>query len=383
MKTLPLQRRTLALLAFLLPLLALFVHVALRSGPLAPVAVTTLTVETKTLAPSLFGIGTVEARYTHKVGPTAAGRLKSLAVQVGDRVKAGQVLGVMEPVDLDARVNSQQAALQRAEAALKEADARAQFARAQATRYEQLAGAKLVSDELASTKRQERQIADAALDGAREELRRIKSEFAAIVAQQRNLTLIAPVEGLVTVRHVDPGTTVVAGQPVIELIDPKSLWINARLDQASANGLAAGLPARITLRSRSGSTATGRVLRIEPVADAVTEEILAKVVFDALPDPLPPVGELAEVTILLPAVPPAPAIRNAALHRRGSETGVWKLVDDHAAFTPVTRGASDLDGNVQVTQGLAPGDIIVLYSEKLLSADRRVRIVERIPGTAP
>lgn len=383
MKALPLQRRTLALLAFLLPLLALFVYVALRSGPLAPVTVTTQTVATKALTPALFGIGTVEARYTHKVGPTAAGRLKSLAVQVGDRVRAGQVLGVMEPVDLDARVGSQQAARQRAEAALKEVDARAQFARTQATRYEQLAAEKLVSDELASTKRQERQIADAALEGAREELRRVKSDFAAIIAQQRNLTLVAPADGLVTVRHVDPGTTVVAGQPVIELIDPQSLWINARLDQASATGLAAGLPARIVLRSRRGSTFTGRVLRIEPVADAVTEEILAKVVFDALPDPLPPVGELAEVTIDLPAMAAAPVIRNAAIHRAGDQTGVWKLVDERAVFTPVTTGASDLDGNMQITQGLAPGDVIVLYSEKTLSAERRIRIVERIPGTAP
>lgn len=383
MKSLPLRRRTLALLAFLLPLLALFAYVALRSGPLAPVAVTTQAVETKALTPSLFGIGTVEARYTHKVGPTAAGRLKSLAVQVGDRVKAGQVLGVMEPVDLDARVNSQKAALQRAEAALKEVDARAQFARTQATRYEQLAAAKLVSDELASTKRQERQIADAALDGAREELRRAKSDYAAIVAQQRNLTLVAPADGLVTVRHVDPGTTVVAGQPVMELIAPNSLWINTRLDQASATGLAAGLPARIALRSRRGSTFAGRVLRIEPIADAVTEEILAKVVFDAMPEPLPPVGELAEVTIDLPAVAAAPVIRNAAIHRVRDNTGVWKLVDARAVFSPVTTGASDLDGNVQVTQGLAPGDIIVLYSEKTLSADRRIRVVERIPGTAP
>jgi HlyD family secretion protein len=380
MKTLPLQRRTLALIAFLLPLLVLFVYVALRSGPLAPVAVTTQIVETKALSPSLFGIGTVEARYTHKIGPTAAGRLKSLAVQVGDRVKAGQVLGVMEPVDLDARVVSQQAAQLRAEALLKEVDARAQYARAQATRYEQLAAEKLVSEELASTKRQERQIADAALDAAREELRRVKSDYAAIVAQQRNLTLVAPADGLVTVRHVDPGTTVVAGQPVIELIAPDSLWINARLDQASATGLAAGLPARIVLRSRSGSPFAGRVLRVEPVADAVTEEILAKIAFDALPAPLPPVGELAEVTIDLPAVAAAPVIRNAALHRVGEKTGVWKLVDKRAVFSPVTTGASDLDGNVQVTQGLAPGDVVVLYSEKTLSAERRLRVVENIPG---
>ena len=63
MKGLPLQRRTLALIAVIVPLLALFIYVGLRSGPLAPVAVTVANVESRAITPALFGIGTVEARY--------------------------------------------------------------------------------------------------------------------------------------------------------------------------------------------------------------------------------------------------------------------------------------------------------------------------------
>jgi hypothetical protein len=55
-----------------------------------------------------------------------------------------------------------------------------------------------------------------------------------------NLRLIAPVDGVVAVRDADPGTTIVAGQAVVEVIDPKSLWINVRFDQISASGLAGG-----------------------------------------------------------------------------------------------------------------------------------------------
>ena len=124
MKKLPLQGRTLALLAVIIPLLVLFIYVGLRSGPLAPVAVTVASVESRAITPALFGIGTVEARYTYKIGPTFAGRVKRLEVHVGDQVKAGQVLGEMEPVDLDARVRSQESAFKRAEAALREAEAR-------------------------------------------------------------------------------------------------------------------------------------------------------------------------------------------------------------------------------------------------------------------
>nr|WP_296482209.1 hypothetical protein [Rhodoferax sp.] len=72
MKNLPLLGRTLALVAVIVPLIALFIYVGLRSGPLAPVAVTVVTVESRAATPALFGIGTVEARYTYKIGPTPA-----------------------------------------------------------------------------------------------------------------------------------------------------------------------------------------------------------------------------------------------------------------------------------------------------------------------
>ena len=57
-------------------------------------------------------------------------------------------------------------------------------------------------------------------------------------------------DGLVIARQADAGTTVVlAGQAVIELINPDSLWIDTRFDQISAEGLQAGLPAQVQLRS--------------------------------------------------------------------------------------------------------------------------------------
>ena len=382
MKKLPLQGRTLALLAVIIPLLVLFIYVGLRSGPLAPVAVTVASVESRAITPALFGIGTVEARYTYKIGPTFAGRVKRLEVHVGDQVKAGQVLGEMEPVDLDDRVRSQESVFKRAEAALREAEARQAYAQTQARRYEQLFAVRSTSEEIVTTKRQELQIADAALSAAREDIARARSDREGLVAQRSNLRLIAPVDGVVAVRDADPGTTIVAGQAVVEVIDPKSLWINVRFDQISASGLAGGLPTLIVLRSRGGQTLKGRVLRVEPKADAVTEETLAKVTFDNKPEPLPPVGELAEVTVDLPALPAAPLIPNAAVQREGDKVGVWQMVDGDLHFSPVKLGASDLNGYVQVREGLKNGDQIVTYSEKALTARSRIHVVDHIPGVS-
>lgn len=380
MKRFPVKGRTVAILAVIIPLLGILAFIALRSGPLAPVPVTVVTVEARSIAPALYGIGTVEARYTYMIGPTFAGRLKRLDVQVGDSVKAGQVLGEMDPVDLADRATSQDSALKRAEASLREAESRQVYARVQAQRYEQLFAIRSTSEEILATKQQELQIADAVQAVAREDLARARSDRDAVYEQLSNLRLIAPVDGIVAVRAFDPGTTIVAGQAVVELIEPTSLWINVRFDQISASGLVAGLPGRIVLRSRGGQPLEGRVLRLEPKADAVTEELLAKVTFATQPAVIPPIGELAEVTVDLPTLPAAPVIPNAAVRRVGDKIGVWQIVGGDLHFAPVKLGAADLDGNVQVREGIASGDRIVAYSEKALTARSRIHVVEQLAG---
>lgn len=380
MSRFPLRGRTLALIAAIVPLLILFIYVGLRSGPLAPVAVTVTSVTSEAVSPALFGIGTVEARHTHKIGPIFAGRIQRLDVQVGDEVKAGQVLGEMDPVDLEDRGRSLEAAVRRAEAVLREAEARHAFASTQAQRYDELYASRSVSEELRGTKRQELQIAAAARAVAQAEVVRVRSDREGLGVQQGSLRLVAPVDGLVVAREADPGTTVVAGQAVVELIDPSSLWMNVRFDQISAAGLRRDLPAQIVLSSRSGLPLKGHVLRVEPKADAVTEETLAKVVFDTQPESLPPLGELAEVTVNLPALPAAPTVANATLRRLGEQTGVWKLVDGDLQFVPVKLGASDLNGRVQVREGVAVGDQVVTYSEKTLTAKSRIKVVDHIAG---
>lgn len=393
MKLLSLNRRMLALVAVLMLLLALLIYVALRSGPLAPIPVTVTTVESHTIAPALFGIGTVEARYTYRIGPTVPGRIKRVDVQVGDSVQAGQLLGEMDPVDFNDRIAAQEAALRRgesavvaAEAQVREMLARKTYAEKQASRYEQLLKTRSVSEESVEGKRQEIQVTEAGFaaaranfDATRQEMARIRSDLDGLIQQRANLRLIAPVPGLVAARNADPGTTVVAGQSVVEVIDPTSLWINVRFDQLRISGLSAGLPVYIVLRSQEGRH-TGRVLRVEPMADAVTEETLAKVTLDVLPKKLPPVGELAEVTVTMSELPASPVVPNASVKRVDGRLGVWVIDGDKLHFAPVKMGATDLDGRVQILDGLKEGERVVVYSQRALRLHSRVKIVERLAG---
>ncbi|MEN6587104.1 MAG: efflux RND transporter periplasmic adaptor subunit, partial [Sulfuricella sp.] len=108
---------------FAIALLLALGWVVTTSGPLAPIKVTVTKVARGEVAPALFGIGTVEARRAYLIGPTAAGRVRSVLADVGDSVKAGQLLAEMDPVDLDARVTSTAAATARAGSAVKTAQA--------------------------------------------------------------------------------------------------------------------------------------------------------------------------------------------------------------------------------------------------------------------
>lgn len=382
LQSFPIKGRTLALLVVLVPMLALFVYVGMRSGPLAPVSITVVQVQSKVLTPALFGIGTVQARYTHSIGPTYAGRLASLSVDVGDRIHRGQLLGEMEPVDLDFRLAAQDAAIERARASVSEAQSRLEFAQTQAERYEQLFAVKSTSQEVLATKRHELRLARASLDVATRELERVQTERQGLQAQRDNLRLVSPVDGLVVKRDLEPGTTVVAGQTVIEVIDPDSLWVNTRFDQINATGLAQGQAANVVLRSRAGEVLPGEVTRVEPLADAVTEEMLAKVAFKRTPTPLPPIGELAEVTVELDGLPSSPVIPNAAIRRDGAQPIVWKVVSGELQRTPVTLGVHDLDGNVQVLRGLQAGDEVVVYSDSDVNAERPIKIVGQIAGAS-
>ncbi len=393
MKKIHIQGRTLAMIGVLVPLLALFVYVAIRSGPLAPVLVTATTVDNQSVMPALFGIGTIEARYTYRIGPTFAGRVQQVSVDVGDRVSAGQLLGEMDPVDLDDRIAALEAALKRAESQVTVAEAQAgdatarmTYAETQAQRYEQLVEARTASAELLDAKRQERAVAEtslasarANLDAVRHEQTRVRSDRDALVKQRANLRLIAPADGLVVSRKAEPGSTVVAGQPVVEIVDPESLWVNVRFDQLNAAGLRADLPAQIVLRSKAGRKLAGRVLRVEPLADSVTEEILAKVAFDSLSGALPPIGELAEVTVTLPALPPRSTLPNACVQRSNGRLGVWLIEGSRLRFASVTTGAQDLGGRIQILDGLQPGDHVVVYSRRMLDHRTRVKVVERLP----
>ena len=391
MKPNPLLLRRLAMGALALALISAIAYVSLRTGPLAPVKITVQQAHEGTFSPAIFGIGTVEARRSWMVGPTVAGRVLNVKVDVGDVVKAGQLLAEMDPIDLEQRLSALNASLARAgsaqtaaQAQLKDAAARRALAAANTQRNQDLARQNFISPGALDARLQEQTSADAAMQAAQanlagsgQDMTRLKAERAGLAQQRSNVRLLAPADSVVTTRDAEAGSTVVAGQPVLRLIDPSSLWVKLRVDQGRSAGLAPGLQGGIVLRSQPQTTLSGQVARIELLADSVTEERIAQVTFTE-PPPGISVGEMAEVTLQLPATAPTLLLPNASIQRQYGRTGVWRLNGDTPEFAPVELGARSLDGQVQVLKGLSKDDRVVVYSEKALKAGARVKVVDAL-----
>ena len=353
--------RTATLIGLGVGIVVLLGWLVTSQGPLAPVKVTVAKVAQGPLVARTFGIGTVEARRSYALGPTLASRVMRVLVDQGDTVKAGQLVAELDPVDLTDRVTSGELAAERAASAIRaaqaqlvEAQSRAQIAMSVARRYVDLRAQGFVSQEAADAKAHEANAAKAGVDAAtaqvavaRRDHERAQADVAGIGKLRTQARLVSPVDGVVSARLVEPGTTVVAGQAVLQVIDPATLWVKARIDQGQSGGVRVGQPAEIVLRSDPQRAYRGEVQRVDWVSDAVTEERIVNVGFASRPEGVS-VGELVEVTINIAELANVRSVPAAAVKRVDRQDGVWLFTKGSVTFRPVKVGITTLDGRSQV-----------------------------------
>lgn len=370
-------------------LLTIFSWVVVTQGPLAPVKITVEKVQVGNLANSVFGIGTLKARHGYNLAPTMTSRVKSVLVDQGDSVVAGQVLAEMDPVDLDDKLAGSQRVVEKtanailvAEAQLSEAQSRLKTIAATATRYQELREGGFVSQEMFDAKLHEKNAALSALAASSANLAIASDDHARARADTRGVgkaraqtRLLSPVNGVIAARLVEPGSTLVGGQLAFQVIDQNNLWVETRIAQQQAGLVRVGQVAEIVLRSQPHVPLMGKVERIDMVSDAVTEERIVNV---SLNSAQASIGEYAEVTFKLPELNDARSIPSAALKRVDRQNGVWVLQGGKVAFKPVKIGLATMDGRTQILDGLSDSDEVIVYSQQALRADLKVKVVSEL-----
>lgn len=363
------------------------------SAYLRPVKVQVAAVQ-RDVAVDVFGLGTVEARVTSKVGFKVSGVLVELRADVGDRVAKGAVLARLDDREQRAQVARANAAIEQAAANLQRAKASVEKAKANYANASSINQRRQTLLQSNNTSVETAQTAKAAEDAtlgdvnlANSDVLVAEANISDAKAQQQQQTatldfhtLAAPYDAMVTARLKELGSALGAGEPVFTLIDPKSIWVLAFIDESKAGEIKVGEPAEIVLRSQPGRRIVGRVARIEPESDRVNEERKVEIAFEKIPKDIN-LGEQTEVYITTVTLPQVLLVPEAAIVGLAKNRGtIWAVEDARLQQHEVMLGHRLLDGRYEIVSGLPDKAQAVVQLPSGLRVGRAAKITQGPSG---
>jgi len=342
-----------------------------------------------TLDVEVFGIGTLDAKEFYSIGPRITGRVRALYKDQGDMVKKGELLAKIDPVELEAAAKELKAAINKAvfsknaaREQLEEAKAKNALEEVTLNRYEKLSSDGFVSQaELdaasfsAFSSRSRISSAKALLDSANAEISRLENSLAGVNARIKELSLRAPADLLVLSRDAETGETIVGGKGIFRLVDIKSVWIKAYVDERSSGGIRVGQSAKISLRSAPEKTFSGVVKRISPISDLQTEEREINVAFDKLPTPFY-INEQAEVRIVTKSLKDVLKVPVRMIVQREGKKGVWSVKEGRAYFKEIKIIEKSLDAYAAIEADIVENETILVpdSSKRALKDGMRINL---------
>jgi RND family efflux transporter MFP subunit len=314
--------------------------------------------------------GNVQANYEAPIYARTNGYLRRWLVDIGTRVKTGQVLGEIEAPEIDQQ-------LRQAQADLATAEANEKIASVTAERWRNLRNTDSVSKQEADEKISQAASTEAQVQAARANVQRLRelSGFEKIVA---------PFDGVVTARNTDIGQLINAGSgsgpALFRIADTRKLRLYVNVPQTYAAMMQPGLTAEVQFPDRPGKTYTATVDRTSSAIDTSSRTLLAQLLVDNKSGELLP-GAYSEVHFKVPPGGTSGSFKVPAnvLLFRGDGLHV-ATVDgqDRVVLKPVMIGR-DYGADVEIVQGLGPEDDVILSPPDSLTAGAVVRVAGAKP----
>lgn len=302
--------------------------------------------------------GEVRPRYETRLAFRVGGKIVERRVEVGARVREGQVLARLDPEDL-----AQAAASARAQMAGAEAER--ELAASDLKRYTDLRAKNFISQAEFDRRASAYTTADARLQAVRAQYRQAanQSDYAALAADTA---------GVITAIEAEAGQVVAAGQTVARLARPGGREIAIAVPESQRELVERAAGFRVTLNAVPGMSWQGRLRELSPVADPATRTYAARIAVPGA-DGHVEIGMSARVAVAGTAATPGFELPIAALYARGESPQVW-LVSADGTVRLVSVSTRGLAGDrVVIEAGLAAGDLVVIAGAQLLRAGQRVR----------
>jgi RND family efflux transporter MFP subunit len=353
-----------------LPLTAALVLAACSQQPPAgddvrPVRVMTVALARTTAVADL--PGEIRPRIETRVGFQVGGRIVERRVELGQSVKAGQVLATLDAQDYRLSAVAAREALV---AAQTDRDQQ----RADYTRYEELRTKGFIS--AADLERRK-----SALDAAEARYKQAAAQAEVSGNQAGYTTLKAPTAGVVTGIDAEAGQVVAAGQSVVRLAPTAEKEVAIAIPEGRLAALRRVPEVKVSLWA-GGTALRGRVREIAPVADAATRTFPARITL-LEPPAEAAFGMTATVVFETPLPDAVVQLPLQALLREGDATYVWKLDRERMTVQRVPIVVASITGNeVVVGGGVQPGDTLVTAGVHLLKDGQKVKLLDPQPAPA-
>jgi len=355
---------------------------ASSAAPARPLTVTVVTAAVQQW-PSIYeATGTVRARSSTVISAKWMGYVREVKVQVGDRVREGQLLVALDTRDLDASSGRAEAAREEVRSVIPEADSAVAGARAnldlvQVTfkRMNELYGKRSISDQEFDEASAKVKAAQAAYEIARAKRTQLDAKLAQAdqEAQATKVTrsyaeVQAPFAGLVTAKSVDPGNLAVPGAPLLT-IERDGYRLEASVEESRLGTIRAGQPVAVTLDGINRSF-DARVSEIVPAVDAASRAYIVKI--DLPSTPALRSGLFGRAMFQIGSRSPLTIPAGAAIER-GQLQSVF-AVDNGVARTRLVTLGEKLKDQVEVLSGLNAGDKVIFPAPQDLSEGSRVEV---------
>ncbi|MGV3683628.1 MAG: efflux RND transporter periplasmic adaptor subunit [Acidovorax sp.] len=313
--------------------------------------------------------GEVRARVESRLGFRVAGKIVQRQAELGQRVKAGDVLAQLDPRDYQLAADS-------ARAQLASATTQRDLAAADYKRYQTLKDQNFISG--AELERR-----DATLKAAQAALDQARAQLSSQGNQATYTRLVADVSGVVTGIEAEPGQVVAAGTPVVRIAQDGPRDVVFAVPEDKVAQIAVG--SDVAVRGWSGGPEmAGKVREVAASADAATRTFQVKVAIEGKDVPALGATVYAQPKVLAHAGVVAIKLPTSALRQEGQATAVW--VYDAASSTVKSQVVqiATADGNEAVVAGgLTPGMQVVSTGVHVLSPGQKVTVYQPKNSVAP
>jgi RND family efflux transporter MFP subunit len=334
--------------------------------------------------------GNIQAVTEAPILARITGYVKSRKVDIGDRVQAGQLLAEIEEPEIDQQVRQAQATLQQAQAALEQANANyeqgksnVELARITAERWAALQKQGIVSrqeNDQYQTQYHSQTANVAALEkavaAAKSNIAAAQANLARLQDEQSYKQVRAPFAGVITVRNVDVGALITAGNTLLfRIAQTGVLRTYVNVPQSDAESVHVGQAAQLTVSNLPGKHFAGRVARTANALDPTTRTLLVEVEAPNTTGLLLP-GMYADVDLRAPRQDAPMVIPGDALVVRANGPQVAVVGPDHVVHFQKIQIARDYGDHLDVDSGVHAGDEVILHVNDSVREGTKVEPVE-------